>query len=120
MGWGRLGDPFERPAELVARDVDRGLVTLTGARRYGVVLRTDLTIDKTATTTLRTQLSKGRGECSLFNFGGTVEELKASSKADTGFEPPDEPRFAPWVEARLQQSAAPTKSAPQKRRPPTV
>ena len=85
---GDWGAPFERPAELVARDVDRGLVTTTGARRYRVVLRTDLTIDKAATTTLRAQLSKVRGECSLFNFGGTVAELKASSKADTGFGPP--------------------------------
>ena len=91
-GGGGWGDPYKRDANLVARDVDRGLVTLEGARRYGVVLNGDLSVDEQATQSLRAKLSKERGKTRLFDFGGTIEELKARCKAETSFDPPSQPR----------------------------
>ena len=37
-GGGGWGDPFQRDPELVRVDVERGLVTAEGAKRYGVVI----------------------------------------------------------------------------------
>ena len=50
------GNPFERDPAIVAKDVDRGLVTMQGARRYGVVLVNSTTIDEQATKDLRAQM----------------------------------------------------------------
>ena len=86
-GGGGWGDPFKREAALVARDVDRGLVSMDGAKRYGVVLKADGSLDENATTDLRDKLSKERGDPELFDFGGTIEELKARCKAETSFDP---------------------------------
>lgn len=45
MGWRRTGDPLARPAEKVALEVQRKLVTIGGALAgYGVVLYSDLTV----------------------------------------------------------------------------
>ncbi|MEM6284120.1 MAG: hydantoinase B/oxoprolinase family protein [Chloroflexota bacterium] len=53
-GGGGFGEPFKRPVEKVRQDVIDGYVTAEGARRdYGVVLLDDLTVDETATSTLR-------------------------------------------------------------------
>ncbi len=84
-GW---GNPLERPAHKVAADVDRGLVTREGAKRYGVVLRDDLSVDTPATTALRAELARQRGPDQLFDFGGSIAELKVRCKAETGFDPP--------------------------------
>jgi N-methylhydantoinase B len=42
-------------------------------------------------------MASERGETELFDFGGTVEELKASCKADTHLEPPETPVFQKWM-----------------------
>jgi N-methylhydantoinase B len=84
---------LKRDAAKVAKDVDRGLVTLEGAKRYGVVVKPDMTLDNVATNALRQRIERERGELKLFNFGGTVEELKARCKAETGFDPPRAPVF---------------------------
>lgn len=53
-GAGGWGDPFTRPAGLVATDVRRGAVGVDAARQdYGVALAPDGTVDETATATLR-------------------------------------------------------------------
>ncbi len=99
-GGGGWGDPLKRPAERVAQDVARGLVSIEGARRYGVVVRADFSIDVEATETLRRQIAAGRKQpLPLFDRGGTIEELKARCKAETGFEPPRTPQFARWISA---------------------
>lgn len=95
-GGGGWGDPYKRPAEKVALDVDRGLVSKDGARRYGVVLKDDLSVDQSKTDQLRAQLSEKRGDPRLFDFGGTVEELKDRCKEETGLEPPKTPVFLNW------------------------
>ncbi len=92
-GGGGWGDPFKRPLEKVEFDVRAGLVSRDGARRYGVMLNDDLSVDQEATTLLREQLSAERGETSLFDFGGSIEELKARCKEETGHEPPVQPVF---------------------------
>ena len=50
-------DPFKRPAEKVAKDVERGLVSFDGAKRYGVVLNKDGSVDNDETENLRKNLS---------------------------------------------------------------
>jgi len=98
-GGGGWGDPLERPAEKVAADVDAGLVTLEGAKRYGVVLHSDLSVDEKKTKSLRARMAKKRGSTQLFDKGGTIEELKKRCKRETGLTPPRQPEFETWVKA---------------------
>lgn len=91
-GGGGWGDPLERAPDLVALDVDRGLVTRDGAKRYGVVLRDDLSVDMPATEKLRQEMAQERGEVKLFDFGGTVEELRQRCLAETHMEAPKAPQ----------------------------
>jgi len=93
-GGGGWGDPYERDAELVRSDVDRGLVSVDGARRYGVVLAGDGSVDAAATDELRSRLREQRGEPELFNFGGSIDEIMARCKAETHLDPPSSPTFA--------------------------
>ena len=92
-GGGGWGDRYARDPQLVMDDVNRGLVTAKGAERYGVVIA-DGAVDETATATLRDKLISERGDdIPLFNYGGTIEEIKARCKEETGFEPPVTPVF---------------------------
>jgi len=93
-GGGGWGDPYDRDAELVRADVARGLVSAEGARRYGVVIAADGSVDAKATEALRGKLRAERGAPGLFDFGGTIEEIKARCKAETHLEPPAAPTFA--------------------------
>lgn len=92
-GGGGWGDPTERSPELVKVDVDRGLVTPNGAKRYGVVIDEAGHIDIDATETLRTEMRSERAEGELFNYGGTIEELKERSLEETHLEAPETPTF---------------------------
>ncbi len=96
-GGGGWGDPLKRPAERVAADVERGLVSINGARAYGVVVRNDHSLDVPATEALRADMAATRPPIELFNRGGTIEQLKARCKADTSFDPPRSPVFANWM-----------------------
>ena len=104
-GGGGWGDPLTRPAEKVAQDVDRGLVTTTGALRYGVVLNDDVSVNEAETTALRKKMAAERPEIELFNRGGTIEELKARCKEETGLEPPKTPVFLNWFRKGGVQAA---------------
>ncbi|MEZ5101660.1 MAG: MFS transporter [Thermoleophilia bacterium] len=80
-GAGGWGDPLERPAWKVERDVRRRLVSAESARRdYGVVVG-----DEAATGALRTELRDARGEPSRFDFG----------ELPVGMTPPSQRRRAP-------------------------
>ena len=92
-GGGGWGDPCQRSPELVRQDVERGLVSVEGARRYGVVLDADGGIDTAATEALRNTLREARTDTGIFNFGGTIEALKARCQQETHLPPPAEPRF---------------------------
>ncbi|TCO75905.1 hydantoinase B/oxoprolinase family protein [Chromatocurvus halotolerans] len=92
-GGGGWGDPFQRDPDLVRQDVNRRLVTREGAKRYGVVIADDGSVDAAATDTLRQELRASRGEIALFNRGGSIEELKSRCEAETHLKPPVAPSF---------------------------
>jgi N-methylhydantoinase B len=95
-GGGGWGDPLKREAEKVAADVARGLVSVEGAKRYGVVADADGKLDAGATEKLRRDMARVRvSSDSLFDRGfKSIAELRDRCLAETGFEPPKEPRFA--------------------------
>jgi N-methylhydantoinase B len=81
-GGGGWGDPIEREAEWVARDVIDGKVSLAGARDdYGVVLKAQsggepFGIDAKATADLREKLKAARhGEKPMIDRGGGFEKM---------------------------------------------
>ncbi len=92
-GGGGWGDPLARDPDKVALDVRRGLLTPSGAENYGVVVDALGTVDTEASQQLRSRLGAARGELALVNKGGSIEELKARCQAETGFAPPQTPRF---------------------------
>ncbi len=96
-GGGGWGDPLKRPTDKVQFDVDAGLVSVDGAKRYGVVLGKKLEVDEKATATLREKMAKERGDTMLFDFGGSIKELKARCREETGLEPPRTPTFQRWA-----------------------
>jgi N-methylhydantoinase B len=77
----------------VTFDVRAGLVTTEGARRYGVVFSDTGEVDAAATEKLRKKLASERGASKLFDRGGSIDELKARCKEETGLEPPERPKF---------------------------
>lgn len=94
-GGGGWGDPIKRDPGVVALEVRRQLITVEGAKRYGVILHSDLSLDEDGTKQLRAKLEAARGpetEPGVFNRGGTWEELKANSLHETGLSAPK----APW------------------------
>jgi N-methylhydantoinase B len=93
-GGGGWGDPFQRDPELVRQDVERRLVTVTGARRYGVVIGDDGAVDVSATEALRAQMISERpDDVPLFNLGGDVEDIRARCEAETHLPAPVAPTF---------------------------
>jgi len=90
-GGGGWGDPFEHDPQLVALEVDRGLVSRDGAERYGVVLNDDLTVNESATEALRAELVATRGDVSVFDFGPSIDELRETCEAETGLPAPRSP-----------------------------
>ena len=96
-GGGGWGDPLERPAEQVEFDVRAGLVSVAGAHNYGVVINDDLSVNEAETATLRESMATERGDTSLFDFGGTIDELKDRCLAETGLTPPQQPQFQTWA-----------------------
>jgi N-methylhydantoinase B len=111
-GGGGCGDPFDREVEKVAFDVDAGLVSREGAKRYGVVIKADGTADLSATEKLRAKLRAARKEVKLFDRGfDTVEELKSRCEAETGHKPPQQPVFTNWAQKRIANDEAAAKAA---------
>jgi len=93
-GGGGWGDPTERDPALVRADIERGLVTAEGARRYGVVIGKSGEVDESATADLRADMKKSRGEPGLFNYGGDIEAIKKRALEETHLPPPEAPRAA--------------------------
>ena len=92
-GGGGWGDPLKRDPLIVTADVSKKLVSVEGARRYGVVINDDLTLDNEATELLRAEMSKDTVADEMFNFGGTIEEIKSKSLEETHLEAPVSPTF---------------------------
>ena len=93
-GGGGWGDPYQRDPEIVRQDVRRRLVTTEGARRYGVIISDDGTVDQAATRQLRAELVAQRTDVPLFNMGGDVEDIRARCERETRMPAPVKPTFA--------------------------
>jgi len=91
-GGGGLGDPLTRPAEKVALEVHRKLVTIEGARQgYGVVVRDDFTVDQEKTKALRTKMKMEQTQISstsIYDRGGNLDILRETCLKETGLEAP--------------------------------
>ena len=92
-GGGGWGDPLERDPEIVAKDIVQGLVTVEGARAYGVVIAEDGSVDTAATEALRAQIRAERPELGVLDFGPDIETLRANCEAETGLPAPTQPRW---------------------------
>ncbi|WP_309661067.1 hydantoinase B/oxoprolinase family protein, partial [Sphingomonas sp.] len=91
-GGGGWGDPLDREPELVAKEVRQGLVTVDGARRYGVAVTASHEVDAGKTAALRDDLRGQRSEAlPLFNFGPDIDTLRANCMAETDLPPPQPP-----------------------------
>jgi len=91
-GGGGWGDPLERDPALLAKELRQGLVSVEGARRYGVVL-VDGAVDEAATQALRRDIRATRGPLDTFNFGPDLATLRANCLAETGLPAPTPPRW---------------------------
>jgi N-methylhydantoinase B len=92
-GGGGWGDPLKRDPQKVADDFNRGLLTIDGAKNYGVVLTSAGVVDVSKTQELRQKIEKERKPIELFNRGGTIEEIKARCFEETHLMPPKSPTF---------------------------
>lgn len=91
-GGGGWGDPLERDPELVALEIRQGLVSVDGAREYGVVIAGDGTVDQSATDSLRADMASKIVETdSPFNFGPDIDTLRANCEEETGLPAPIQP-----------------------------
>jgi N-methylhydantoinase B len=88
-GGGGWGDPLKRDPALVAQEIRQGLVTVQGARSYGVVI-VDGAVDEGATAVLRASMiaSNARDPDMVFDFGPDIDTLRANCEAETGLPAP--------------------------------
>lgn len=101
-GGGGWGDPLERDPEIVGLEIRQGLVTPEGAKAYGVVADERGAIDTIATEALRAEIKSTRGDLPLFDYGPTIEELRANCLDETGLQAPQQPQ---WHHAAMQEAA---------------
>jgi N-methylhydantoinase B len=90
-GGGGWGDPLKRDSALVAQEAAGGLVSVEGARRYGVVLTPDLSVDDSATASLREAMAAQRASLVTFDFGPPIEVLRRTCREQTGLQAPVPP-----------------------------
>lgn len=90
-GW---GNPLERDADKVLLEVKRGLISIEGARAYGVVIGNDLSLDNEATAALRKEMAPTIKTDQIFNTGPSMDELRANCLAETGLEAPIPPTWS--------------------------
>jgi N-methylhydantoinase B len=111
-GGGGYGDPLTREVERVEKDARLRLVSIAKAHEsYGVVIDAKtLKVDGAATTKLREQKKKSRGEMKPFDFGPPLEEILRRCKEETGLEPPKPPVFRQHVARMPIFKPAPTRT----------
>jgi N-methylhydantoinase B len=90
-GGGGWGDPLDRDPMLVAKEITQGLVSVEGAKEYGVVANTFGAVDAAATEALRISLRAARPALDLFNYGPSIDDLRTSCVNDTGLPAPIQP-----------------------------
>lgn len=90
-GGGGWGDALERDPALVLTEIEQGLVTMAGARRYGVVIA-DGAVDAAVTEALRAEMRASRpAVLPVFDHGSDIETLRANCLAETGLPAPKQP-----------------------------
>ena len=92
-GGGGWGNPIERAIDAVTYDLESGLLTVAGARCYGVVATADGEIDEAATADLRARMAAEGGREMLFDFGGELSDIIARCEEETGLRAPSPPIF---------------------------
>lgn len=90
-GGGGWGDPLERDPALVGKEIVQGLVTVEGAKAYGVIASGDGVVDLPVTEVLRAKMRGERGALPLFNYGPGIEKLRTDCEAETGLPAPVQP-----------------------------
>ncbi|SLK02367.1 hydantoinase B/oxoprolinase family protein [Novosphingobium mathurense] len=90
-GGGGWGDPLERDPAVVAREIREGLVSVDGARAYGVVADGTGAVEAEATARLRDTMRGQREPGQIFNFGPSIEELRQRCEEETGLAAPVQP-----------------------------
>ena len=101
-GGGGWGDPLERDPEIVGLEIRKGLVTPEGAKHYGVIVDENGVVDADATDKLRAEMKASRGELPLFDYGPSIDDLRANCEAETGLPAPIQPV---WNEAFEREAA---------------
>jgi len=103
-GGGGWGDPLERDPALLSLELRQGLITVEGARRFGVVLDQDGVVDDAATQSLRAEMKAvaPADTGSPFNYGPDLETLRARCLDETGL---PAPKMPVW-QSKAKQSAA--------------
>ncbi len=92
-GGGGWGDPLERDPEVVAKEVVQGLVTVSGALDYGVVVSVEGLLDADATKALRNKIEAERPPIEIFDFGPDIETLRTNCMEETGLPAPVQPTW---------------------------
>ena len=90
-GGGGWGNPLDRAEDKILLDVKRGLVTVEGARQFGLVIGSDGEINARGTKELRASMRESCEKLELFDKGGDLASIKKRSLEETGFEPPKDP-----------------------------
>ena len=94
-GGGGWGDPLDRDSALVGKEITQGLVTVEGAKSYGVVASTGGSVDSSATEALRGKMRAERPVVdSVFNYGPDIETLRKNCLVETGLPAPIQPEWA--------------------------
>ena len=105
-GGGGWKDPLDRPAENVAADVAKGLVSREKAdAEYGVVLDDAGAVDEAATEARRAALRNERGDVKDFDLGPGLEEILAQSEAETGLPAPVAQEPLAWAPMESAEDA---------------
>ena len=90
-GGGGWGDALDRDPALVGKEIVQGLVTVAGAKAYGVIANAHGEVDAGATDALRAKLRQERAALPLFNYGPSIEQLRANCEVETGLSAPVQP-----------------------------
>ncbi len=90
-GGGGWGDPLARDPALVGKEIVQGLVTVEGAKSYGVIVSNKGVVDLAASDALRAKMQSERGALPLFNYGPGIEKLRDRCEAETGLPSPVQP-----------------------------
>ena len=93
-GGGGWGDALDRDPALVGKEITQGLVTIEGAKAYGVIANANGEVDISATEILRAKLRAERPALELFNYGPPIEKLRTDCVTETGLAAPVQPVWA--------------------------